>query len=88
MNISDWQHDQNRKEMARLTDLGFEIKVSSEGYTVKYQSEFIASSGVHVRSYYATTRRPWQHKKADLRDNLQLAIEQAKRSRHYALLAA
>jgi len=37
MNISDWQHDQNRKEMARLTALGFEIEVSSEGYDACFE---------------------------------------------------
>lgn len=80
MNISDWQHEQNRNEIRRLEELGFRFTISSTGYMVWFKNEFVHGAGIRP----GTKPKHWRHARADLRDYLAAAVREAKRSKFYA----
>ena len=76
MNISEWQHEQNRKELASLEAQGFTFKINADGYSVHLNGEFVGGAGVKL-----PREKPlhWRHAIANRRDNLQGAIILARR---------
>jgi hypothetical protein len=76
MNISDWQHKQNRKTMADLRAKGFTFKVNANGYQVWLNGEYVTGAGVILPRQKALH---WRHAQANIRDNLHCAIIAAQR---------
>lgn len=76
MNISDWQHQQNRKRAEELRAQGFDFTVTGDGYTVRYQGDWVCGASVKL-----PREKPqhWRHRQADLRDHLNAAVLEAER---------
>jgi len=82
MNISDYEHESNRKKAQQLGALGFELEVNADGYFVRYQGQGLGGARVLPRA------KPlhWRHRAANLRDNLSAAVRLAERSKAYQTL--
>ena len=79
MNIPDYQHDLNRKELERLKGLGFSFEITAHGYFVYFNGQ-----GVGGASVLDTSKKyHWRHRAANLRDNLSSVIILAQRSKYY-----
>ena len=71
MNISDWQHKENLKELATQHAKGYKITVTADGYSVWLGALFIAGASVKL-----PREKPlhWKHAAADRRDHLNSAL--------------
>lgn len=72
MNISDWEHKANLKELAARTAQGYKIAVTSDGYSVWQGAIFLAGTSVKL-----PREKPlhWKHAEANRRDNLASALD-------------
>jgi hypothetical protein len=71
--ISDWQNRSNRYRMEELQKLGYKFEVTSNGYMVWFNEEFLGGAGVKLPRE-SKTRRTSRMAIADLRDHLNSAI--------------
>jgi hypothetical protein len=85
MNISNWQHKENRKRAAALRAMGFELEVTADGYFVRFRGKGLGGASVIL-----PRQKPlhYKHREGNLRDNLSSAIIVAERSPQYRELQA
>lgn len=76
MNISNYQHEQNRKNQLKLQEQGFEFEVSADGYFVKCKGQGLGGASVRL-----PREKPlhYKHRDANIRDNLAAAISLAQK---------
>jgi len=75
-NISDSQHQENRRALEKLKTAGFEFECDADHYRVAFKGEFIRGAGVRL-----PRSKPlhWRHAEGNRRDNLANCVNEARR---------
>jgi hypothetical protein len=66
-NISDWQHQENRKQLAALVEKGYEFEISGSGYFVRKNGKGIGGANTGKKCH-------GRYLEANIRDFTQSAL--------------